>query len=333
MIVILALSILALATVVLYGWLLVRLGRWQDQVSARMDSLAVRLAAQPVAAGKPRLAANFVLSDLDGRAVALSALRARGKRILLNFTDPKCGPCYELLTDVGGWERVYGNRLTIVTISSGDPHQNRMLAQEYGLGTILLQHEHGIADAFGLQMIPAAVLIEPDGQIFDSATGAHAVRQLVASGLGLALPPQEMISVQPLRPGQSIGDLRRPDLEGNLIDLSDRLPMPTVLLFWSPGCSHCQDMLSAMREWDTEPDGPRMVVVTSGPVVLNREAGLHAPMIQDDEGVLKRIFGVQGTPAAVLIDGQGRVATEVARGVAGVRSLVDQRYGSPTAAD
>jgi hypothetical protein len=95
MIVILALSILALATVVLYGWLFVRLGRWQDQVSARMDSLAVRLAAQPVAAGKPRLAANFVLSDLDGRAVALSALRARGKRILLNFTDPKCGPCYE----------------------------------------------------------------------------------------------------------------------------------------------------------------------------------------------------------------------------------------------
>jgi hypothetical protein len=76
-----------------------------------------------------------------------------------------------------------------------------------------------------------------------------------------------------------------------------------------------------------------MVVVTSGPVVLNREAGLHAPMIQDDEGVLKRIFGVQGTPAAVLIDGQGRVATEVARGVAGVRSLVDQRYGTPTAAD
>jgi DNA-binding transcriptional LysR family regulator len=88
-----------------------------------------------------------------------------------------------------------------------------MLAQEYGLGPILLRHEHGIADAFGLQMIPAAVLIEPDGQIFDSATGAHAVRQLVASGLGLALPPQEMISVllepgmQPL-PGYAPGHAR-----------------------------------------------------------------------------------------------------------------------------
>ena len=88
-----------------------------------------------------------------------------------------------------------------------------------------------------------------------------------------------------------------------------------------------------MRDWDAEPDGPRMIVVTSGPVALNRDAGLRAPMIQDDEGVLKRTFGVLGTPAAVLIDGDGRVATDVARGTTGVRSLVAERYGALIAAD
>ena len=85
-----------------------------------------------------------------------------------------------------------------------------------------------------------------------------------------------------------MGELRRPDLDGNMIDLGERRAEPTVLLFWSPGCSHCRELLPAMREWDADPNGARMVVVTSGPAGLNREAGLRAPMILDDEGVLKR---------------------------------------------
>jgi hypothetical protein len=124
MIVILALGSLALATVVLSGWLLFSLHGSQERISARIDSLARRLAAPLVAAGPAgiqRLAPNVALLDLDGRTVALSALMATSMRVLLNFTDPKCGPCYELLADVGGWEHVYGDRLTIVNHAAGTP--------------------------------------------------------------------------------------------------------------------------------------------------------------------------------------------------------------------
>jgi hypothetical protein len=76
-----------------------------------------------------------------------------------------------------------------------------------------------------------------------------------------------------------------------------------------------------------------MIVVTSGPAGLNRDAGLRAPMVPDDEGVLKRTFGVRGTPAAVVIGGDGRVASDIARGIASVRSLVADRYGALVAAD
>ncbi len=251
---------------------------------------------------------------------------------MLHFTDPKCGPCYELLADIGGWARVYGDRLTVATISGGDPTQNRLLAREYGLGTVLLQHEHEVADLLGLPMIPGAILIAPDGRMTDSTTGAHRVRELVASALGLVVPPQEAKPVETVRVGQKVGELRRPDLDGNMIDLGERRAEPTVLLFWSPGCSHCRELLPAMREWDAGPNGPRMVVVTSGPAGLNREAGLRAPMILDDEGGLKRLFGVRGTPAAVLIDGNGRVASEVARGATMVRALVAQRFGAANVA-
>ncbi len=131
-----------------------------------------------------------------------------------------------------------------------------------------------------------------------------------------------------MRVGQKVGELRRPDLDGNVIELGARRAEPTVLLFWSPGCSHCRELLPAMREWDAEANGARLVVVSAGPAGLNREAGLSAPMILDDEGGLKRLFGVRGTPAAVLIDGNGRVAAEVARGATMVRALVAQRFAA-----
>jgi thiol-disulfide isomerase/thioredoxin len=333
MIVALSLSTFVLAVALFYGWLLLNLRRSQDRIVARVDGMVSRLAAKQVALAAAattdpaRVAPNFALPAVDGRIVSLSDLLARGKRTLLNFTDPKCGPCYELLPDIAGWERVYGDRLTIVTISGGDPHQNQLLAREYGLGTVLLQQDHEIADALGLPMIPGAIVIEPDGRITDSTTGAHRVRQLVASALGLALPPQPLKQSEPFRVGERVGDLRWNDLDGNLINLGERHLDPTLLLFWSPGCTHCRELLPLMRAWDADPHGPRMVVVTSGPVGLNREAGLRASMIPDDEGVLKQVFGVRGTPAAVLIDGYGRVASEVARGATGVRALLAQRFG------
>lgn len=336
MIAILVPGILTLATLVLSGWLLLGLRQSQIRISARMDGLADRLAAKPAAAkpaGMPRFAPRFALPDLDGRTVSSNSLLAAGKRILLTFTDPRCGPCYELLADVGGWERVYGDRLTFATISAGDARQNQMLAQDYGLGTVLIQQEHETADAFELSMLPAAVLIQPDGRVADTATGAPGVRQMVASALGLALPSQPDRVERSLQPGEPVGVLRRPDLDGNPIDLGERRADPTLLLFWSPGCSHCQDLLPTMLDWDADPDGPRMIVVTSGPAGLNRDAGLRAAMIPDDDGVLKRTFGVRGTPAAVLIDGDGRVATNVARGTTGVRSLVADRFGALIATD
>lgn len=339
MIVHLALSGVALTAAIVYGRLLLSLRRSQDGIAARLEGAASRLAVKQAAsrtgaatAEAPRLAPAFALPALDGKTVALTGVLAAGKPVLLNFTDPKCGPCYELLADTGGWERVYGDRLTVVTISGGDLEQNRMLAREYGLGTVLMQEGHEVADAFGLPMIPAAVLIAPDGRIADSTTGAHRVRELVATALGLAMPPSEAEPAETPRPGERVSTLRRPDLDGTPIDVGERRPEGTLLLFWSPGCTHCRDLLPAMREWDADPDGPRMIVVTAGPAGLNREAGLRAPTIPDDEGVLKRTFGVRGTPAAVLIDGNGRVASEVARGATGVRALVARRVRSATVA-
>src|SRR5690349_3667433 len=102
-------SAFALTATIFYGWLLLHLRRSQDRIVARLDGVVNRLAAHHAAAASVtadpvRVAQDFALPALDGRIVSLRDLLAAGKRTLLNFTDPKCGPCYELLADVGGWE-------------------------------------------------------------------------------------------------------------------------------------------------------------------------------------------------------------------------------------
>jgi len=324
---------LAVTLAVVQGGLLLSLRQSQAGIMDRVDRVTRRQAGTGQSA-PIRRAPAFALPGLDGRIVSLAGLLAAGRPALLAFSHPKCGPCHELLADTGGWERVYGDRLSVVTISSGDVRQNRILGREYGLGTILLQQDRELADALELPMLPAAVLVAPDGRVLGSATGAYRVRELVASALGLAVPPPAQAKpVRALEPGEPVGDLRWPDLDGTLVNLGEPHPDPALLLFWSPGCSHCQDLLQEIRAWDADPSGPRMVVVTSGPAGLNREAGLLAPMIPDDEGVLKHTFGVRGTPAAVLIDGNGRVASGVARGATAVRALAAQRFATAVAAD
>ena len=55
----------------------------------------------------------FTLPDLSERAVSLGALCARGKPVALVFVDPGCGPCQALLPELGRWQSVLSDRLTI----------------------------------------------------------------------------------------------------------------------------------------------------------------------------------------------------------------------------
>jgi hypothetical protein len=64
------------------------------------------------------------------------------------------------------------------------------------------------------------------------------------------------------------------------------------------------------------------VIVSRGPIGLNQDVGFRATVLLDDDSSISRTFGVSGTPAAVLLDPRGVVATPVARGVVAVRSAL-----------
>lgn len=320
-------------------WLLRHVHSQQQRVDTRIAGLSARLASGRESAGTAPLsmgekAPAFTLPALGGGSASLASLLRPAKPLLLVFVDTRCGPCYELLPDIGGWQRVYGDQLTIALVSTGDPHTNQAMTAEYGIAPVLIQRDLELATAFGLRQAPSAVLINPDGVIAGEASyGSFAIRKRVADALGLVLPdpPKQELPVATV--GAPAPALRRPDLEGRLIDLSALRGAPLAVFFWNPGCHHCQALLPDVLAFEQRRDRPRLLVVSRGPAEMNKQLGFRSPIVSDDDREIARMFDVKGTPSAVLIDQSGNVATPVARGETGVRELLSLLTPTPAFAD
>ncbi len=64
-----------------------------------------------------------------------------------------------------------------------------------------------------------------------------------------------------------------------------------------------------------------MLFVSTGSVEDNRAMGLQAPIALDTSFGVGRAFGASGTPSAVLIDAEGRIASSLAEGGPDVLAL------------
>lgn len=340
-----ALLAIVLGGLVLQGNVLLQLRAQQVRIDQRIGAIAGAAAnvhrpvSQPaIAIDVANIAPAFTLPNLAGTSTSLAELTALNRPVVLIFVAPRCGPCYPLLPDIGGWLRIYGDRLTIALISSDTLASNLAMTAEYGIEakTVLLQNSHEIGDAYNLTQAPAAVVVLPGGQLRtgNPAYGVNAVRQLVADTLGLAVPPRAGAAVgeeiAPIHRGDRVPALRRPDIDGEIVNFGSLQGETTLLLFWNPGCGHCQALLPAIKEQEAIQDGPRLLVVTRGPIGLNKDVGLTSPMVQDDDQSLARAFDVKATPSAVVIDSRGIVASEVFRGGSSVRELLAQ-FVSPVA--
>src|SRR6266446_9678453 len=337
------------------GWLLFHILRQQGRLLLRIEAIESRLGEAgfaPMAvqeAGEERLglavgtqAPGFRLPDLYGELITLEALRSAGLAVVLFFTDPNCGPCAAILSEVSRWQRDYVNKLTIAVVSRGTPQANRSKADEHGITHVLLQQDREVAAAYQASATPSAVLIGRDGTIGSPlAQGADAIRGLVARAVGLpVLRTVSMAASASQRNGQGASVVPRPptglkigdpapefsllDLSGNLVRLSDFRGSQTLVLFWRPSCGFCQRMLADLKAWEMQPPeaAPRLLVVSTDSVQDNQAMGLRSPVVLDQTGMsIGSKFGANGTPMAVLVDAEGKIASDVAAGAHAVLTL------------
>jgi thiol-disulfide isomerase/thioredoxin len=210
----------------------------------------------------------------------------------------------------------------------------------------VLQKDWEISEAYEVRGTPSAVLISADGKVASPvAGGAEGIRDLLSYAVGdrVQLPMQphqpqtegqscpncgKIHAAAPTMPatreiGEPAPELKLADLEGRTVELKDFKGQHTLVLFWNPGCGFCQQMLPEIKQWEeNRPEGaPKLVFVSARTEEANRDMELSARVVLDEQFAAGRAFGASGTPSAVLVDAEGRIASEVAVGAPAVLGL------------
>ena len=135
--------------------------------------------------------------------------------------------------------------------------------------------------------------------------------------------------------GEYMPQFQLPDLAGRPHELEDLLDEGNglVLFFTHPGCSACDPLLPEIGRRQHDPGaGPRPVVITQDDADANRakasEHGLDLVLLAEDFE-LSRAVGISGFPGAIVLDGEGLVASEPAVGGHKVGELLAETYGPP----
>jgi thiol-disulfide isomerase/thioredoxin/uncharacterized membrane protein YphA (DoxX/SURF4 family) len=327
---VLALGVALVATVAVGGYAVLHVLRNYGRILMRLDAVEERLRAAGFDLEEPEdvpqlglapgtAAPDFQLASTDGQRIGLADLTAAGSPVLLLFTSPTCGPCSHLMPTVAQWQREHADELTIVLLNAGDAEAVRAEASTHGLANVLLDTDLAVYEAYEANGTPSAVLIGDDGTVAAwLAAGSEWIEALVEQALaGAGRTPG-------LPVGAEIPSLRLSRLDGSEVALAGVIERETAIVFWNPGCGFCRSLHQDIRSWEgSPPEGaPALVVVSAGEVVEVRAEGFASEVLLDPEWKASTAFGADGTPMAVLVSADGRVASPIVSGGPAVLELL-----------
>jgi thiol-disulfide isomerase/thioredoxin len=164
----------------------------------------------------------------------------------------------------------------------------------------------------------------------------EAVEASLPEGGGVAAPSAngtpvnqaEGLPVGSAAPEFSLSGLYGETLTFEALGSSDR---PVMMLFTDPGCGPCNAMLPEVGRWQQEHAHKlTLALISRGEVEENKtkaqEHALKNMLLQKDWEVSES-YEVRGTPSAVLISPDGKVASPVAGGAEGIRGLLSYAVG------
>jgi thiol-disulfide isomerase/thioredoxin len=320
----LAVAVAAIALLVVGGLAFLSLLRSYGRVLVRLERVEARLVEAGFQLEEPEAPPELGLKPgTPAPAFAgLDDLLAPGLPVLLLFTSPRCGPCQTLLPQAAAWQRDHADTLTVAFVSDGTVDEARAEAEEFELEHVVHGEGREVYDAFQASGTPSAVLIASDGTIGSwVAPGRDWIEALVAGAIGSSA------ETRGLPVGTEPPALELPSLDGRHVALADFRGRATLLLFWNPDCGFCRAMHDDLLAWEGSSNGvtPRLVVVSSGDAESTLADGFRSTVLLDESFAAGATFGANGTPMAVLLDPDGRVASGVVAGAEAVLALADGR--------
>ena len=191
--------------------------------------------------------------------------------------------------------------------------------------------------------VPSGVLISTDGRLISGlAVGPDRIREVAAIYARTAAPAaagspngRANGAAPAPRSGQAsalpIGSpapaIELNALAGRKTRLNALGRQPTLLLFFDAAATLCQDIVFDLKGWEAKPPpgAPRLVVIAAGDVRAIRALGLRSRILLDPTFQAVNAFGAVGTPSAVLLDADGRVASPIAYSATSILMLANNQ--------
>ncbi len=237
--------------------------------------------------------------------------------------------------------------LSIALISTGNLEENRSKASEHGVAGVYVQDGRAVNEAYGISGTPSAVLVAPNGAMTEPiATGADNIRQLLNRALAPVAP--EVIQVPAAPPARARLRLRprfRSRSPLARLCLSGGSPPSTAGgSTWPrgkgaercscsgiPQCGFCERLQDDLLAWEKARGPARSPAGADRRRPREHQPG--APLRRADRarpGQLDhaRLRGARHADSALLIDGRGRVASELAVGGPAVLALASPGYSA-----
>lgn len=127
--------------------------------------------------------------------------------------------------------------------------------------------------------------------------------------------------------GLSEEELHEDETDNLLLALKPWQNQALLLLFWADTCEYCQALPGIAEQAQQQAHNSRyQTIVVSISQQASQLAHSSLPVVFDTERQIATHFGIEGVPAAILIDQQHHVLSPAALGAAAVQQLIHNSY-------
>lgn len=281
------------------------------------------------------------LTDLQGETVALKDFR--GRRVLLAHWSARCGFCDLIAPDLARLApelEKAGVRLLLV--SSGTAEAERELAREHGLEShVLLQTKADPIEAIARLGTPSAYLLDEEGKVAKPlAVGTDQVLELAGEAAAPPGRPRRLPAERPLsesriernglKAGTPAPPFTLPEVRGGTVSLDKYQGRKVLLVFSDPHCGPCDQLAPELVRLHEahRGNGLDLVLVGRGDPEENRRKaerqGFEFPVVLQKKWEVSRDYGIFATPVGFLIDENGVIEKDVARGPDAILALAPE---------
>jgi peroxiredoxin len=281
-------------------------------------------------------APDFELPDLSGERHKLQNFR--GHKLLLIFFNPGCGPCIHLAPDLAKMpvDGANGHPIPVV-ITTGSADANRQLIAEHNLRCpVLLDAKGDIASLFKAAGTPSGYLIDEQGVLASPLTTAplplmDLLERALAHGHANSKGKEDRglaasrLNRDGLKANTSAPHFRLPNLDGGELALEDLRGKPVLLVFSDPECAPCDALAPELERLHRQTPELQVVMISRREEEANRkkvaENSLTFPVLLQKQWEISKLYGIFATPVAYLIDANGVIIQDVAKGGPSILTL------------